>query len=144
MLYKDFIKNLKECPFCKLSGNQIVKENTHSYMVLSIAPYHKHHLLIIPKRHFEKILEATPEEDTDTLSLTRDGILLLNKLGYKNYVVLVREGDKETAKSVEHIHYHVIPDTPIGMIEGQGDRVVLTKSEMGEILNDFKKVLTLK
>lgn len=140
MLYKNFLKTQNGCPFCKSQTDEVLKENNSSYMTLSIAPYHKHHILIIPKRHFEKILDANQNENLDSLSLIKDGINILYKLGYKDFVFLVREGNGKTAGSIPHLHYHLIPDTPIGMLEGHSQRTVLSKNELDEVVKEIKSV----
>ncbi|MEK7089381.1 MAG: hypothetical protein AAB920_01025, partial [Patescibacteria group bacterium] len=73
MLYKTFLKKLNHCPFCE-SKDRIIKENKLAYLTYSLAPYHKHHMLAIPKRHDHAILDIKKNEMEDILALVRYGL----------------------------------------------------------------------
>lgn len=46
---------------------------------------------------------------------------------------MVREGD-DSNKSIKHLHYHLIPEDPIGDLNAAGKpRVVLTEKEIKEL-----------
>jgi len=49
---------------------------------------------------------------------------------------------KNTGKSIDHIHYHVIPNIHIGNIKhGGGDRFVMSENEIDEIMSEIKSVM---
>ena len=88
------------------------------------------HTLIVPKRHFSSLFEATPEERADLFSLLetcRD--LLIKTLKDKNlplptgWNVGVNVG-KDAGQTVEHLHVHLIPryegdmEDPTGGVRG--------------------------
>lgn len=144
MLYADYLKTLNRCPFCDEEhfAGQLVAENKSSALIVSLAPYHKHHLLIIPKRHLEKILEINEEEMLDIISLQKIGIKILYGLGYENMSVLVREGEN-IGKSVRHLHYHIIPNIMIGAenIAGGDDRKISTEEEILEFIEEMREAM---
>ncbi|MEI6711453.1 MAG: HIT domain-containing protein [bacterium] len=61
MLYKDFLKDLAYCPFCQPMRRVIVQEQ-NAFLTYSLAPYHKHHLLVIPNNHVEQFQDLTSQE----------------------------------------------------------------------------------
>ncbi len=70
MHYNDFLTTLKTCPFCELS-QRILLENNSAYLTYSLAPYHPDHLLVVPKRHVEHILDLTDDEIKDIDALEK-------------------------------------------------------------------------
>lgn len=141
MQYKDYIQNRSGCPFCATADRKLVRD-AHAYLTYAVAPYHKHHLLVIPERHVESITELTPEEELSVSELQKTALGILTKLGYQSSTLLVREG-KNSGKSVAHIHFHIVPDVVIGTLDGAhgGDRRVLSAEEIAETVLDIQKVL---
>ena len=84
MLYSEFIKKPRNCPFCEKS-NPIIKEDKFSYITIATAPYHRHHLMVVPKRHIEKIFDATEEENIEMLQKSIKHILTDKK--YAQYLI---------------------------------------------------------
>ncbi len=140
MLYKDFLKELTVCPFCS-NQNRFIDEREMAFLTYALAPYHKHHLLVIPKRHSEIISDLNDADNRDIDLLTNRAIGILKKLGYKNMSVLVRQGN-EAGKSIPHLHYHIIPDIRLGDIDHYGkDRVILADDEISKLVNELKNLL---
>lgn len=82
---------------------------------------------------------------TDIESLIRYGLTLLHKLGYRNCSVLVREGDTGGIKSIEHMHYHVVPAVALGDLDHYGkQRKIMTREEIKRVMSDFRKVARSK
>ena len=140
MLYKDFLATMSGCPFCD-GRNGIIKDNPNAFLTYSIAPYHKHHMLVIPKRHVLDFNDLKSEEMSDIIALQKTAQELLNKLGYKDYSILVRFGDN-SGKSVEHTHFHVVPDIRMGDVDHTGqDREVLSEEEIAVLMSEFLEVV---
>ena len=139
MLYKDFLKTIKTCPFCK-NEDRWIKETKTAFLTYSLAPYAKHHLLVIPKRHVTSFTNLKPVEEKDIDMLIMAGMKLLHKLKHKNISILTRDGD-HSEKSVEHLHYHLIPNHRIGDIDARGNkRRVMSEKEVQKIIKDFARV----
>ncbi len=133
MLYKDFLKTLTGCSFCEETKiNKNIVENSSAYLTYAIAPYHKHHLLVVPRRHVEIILDLNEEEVADLEDLQKRGMQLLKKLGYSNMTIVEREGDN-TAKSVPHLHTHLIPAARIGDLDHNGNEISIKTNENDSI-----------
>jgi len=139
MKYIDFLKSIKSCPFCDFEKIKII-ENENAFLTCPAAPYHPDHLLVVPKRHVVHILDLNDNETKDIDMLIKQGLKILTKLGYINMCVLVKEGDTRE-KSIEHTHYHLIPDIILGDSNHTGsDRVVMTDLEISNLKEKIKTV----
>ena len=140
MLYKDFLKTVTKCPFCG-GDNRIIKDMPGAYITYSIAPYHKHHLLVVPKRHVLDLSELSDEESKDIISLQKLGQEMLKKLGYKDYTILVRFGEN-SGKSVEHTHFHIVPEVRMGDVDNLWrERTIMNEEEINELMEEFRGLL---
>src|SRR5260221_14609851 len=136
MLYKDFLKGLTACPFCG-DKNRIIAENESAYLTYSLAPYHKHQLLVTPRRHTELLLDLSEKEMTDIESLVTIGLRILKKLGYRNISVLEREGDS-AGKSIPHLHTNIIPEMRIGPVGyDESERKILSEFEITALMTEI-------
>ncbi len=141
MLYKEFLDTLDECPFCS-GSNRVIVDGTHAYLTYALAPYHKHHLLVLPKRHVESVEELTDAEREEIEKLQGDGLRILQKLNYESISLLVREGPVNVNKSIRHTHYHVIPKIQIGDLDHYGQkRRILEENEITDVMREIQSVL---
>ncbi len=143
MNYKDFLKNEKGCPFCniKIIDQQKIIENNSAFLTIALAPYKKYHLLVIPRRHVTHMVKVTDEENLDIIHLEHTGIQLLKKLGHTSITIMSREG-KTTGRTVKHLHYHIIPDISLSVLDFNFDkRKVYSKKEMSEMTKKLKRIL---
>lgn len=145
MLYSEFLrknhspKNSDSCPFCKLTANRIFKSNRYAYVTYALAPYHKHHLLVIPKRHVESLLKLTATEEKAIMSLLDYATRLVHANGYEDCSILVRDGN-HINRSIRHLHYHIIPDVRIGDLDHRGKkRRIMTPQEIRDVSKDIEK-----
>ena len=117
MLYEKFLKKHHKCPFCNLMDEEILKQNKYAILTLARAPYIRGHLLVVPKKHVLKINKLSKKQKDAVEKLIYYGMKKLHKK-YKNVTVLYREGNKkEVGKSINHVHYHLIPELQIGAQE---------------------------
>lgn len=143
MKYSDFLVAEKEkpCVFCATDAKEKIIENKTAYLTFALAPYHPDHLLIVPKRHFEHILDITDEEAKDVDDLQKRGWAMLERLGYTSVSFIVREGD-HSGRSVTHIHFHDIPEIRLGDIDHNGDkRKILEPEEIPKLVARLKSVV---
>ena len=135
MLYHRYLKGLKTCPFCQ-SKERVLASKKHAYLTYAKAPYHKHHLLVVPKKHVVSLFAISRVEARDIDELIKLGTKILQKLEYNNFTILVREGDNSN-KSIKHVHYHLIPSDPIGDLNNKGKhRVVLTDRAIKKLVDE--------
>ncbi len=104
------------------------------------APYIKDHLLVIPKKHVLKLNILSRKQKQAIEDLIYYGMKGLHKK-YKNVTILYREGNKkEVGKSINHIHYHLIPNLKIGALN-------MSKIDHRELFAEekyIKKIIDLK
>jgi diadenosine tetraphosphate (Ap4A) HIT family hydrolase len=140
MLYDNYLKKLKICPFCE-SKDRVLLENKYAYLTYAKAPYHKHHLLVTPKRHVESLFDISKNEQKDIDELLKTGTKILKKLKYNNFTILVREGDNSN-KSIKHLHYHLIPSDPIGDLNWAGKpRSILSENDTTALLSKLLLII---
>ncbi|MDD3285374.1 MAG: HIT family protein [Patescibacteria group bacterium] len=101
------------CLFCKIVSGEVpsfqVYEDGRVLAFLDIAPVHKGHILVIPKRHYAN-LEEIPEEELQSLitAVKKCGLMLKEKLAYAGYNVS-ENNDPVAGQEIPHLHFHVIP-----------------------------------
>ncbi|MBF0485182.1 MAG: HIT family protein [Candidatus Omnitrophica bacterium] len=98
---------MSECVFCKNLPRII--ENELVYAVYDIKPISKGHALIIPKRHFEQIFEATLEESNAVKAMI---VAMKNRIQKEyepdGFNIWINCG-KAAGQIVMHAHVHLIP-----------------------------------
>lgn len=139
MIYTEYLKTLDTCSFCDYTQEKFL-ENEHAYLTFSIAPYHPDHLLVVPKKHVEQILDLDKTVMDSVQELQRKGVEILKKLGHTNLSLLVKEGDV-SEKSVAHIHFHIIPDVILETSDHLGaERRVVTQDEIDVLTTRIKQL----
>lgn len=138
MNYKELLKTDRACPFCELGDNNVIKKIRGAVLTYALAPYCKHHLLVTPGRHVEFFEELTNDEKKDIDDILLEGIKFLKALGHDSYSILLRNG-KKAGKTIEHLHYHIIPSVEVGSLENNNiDRCIMTDKEIDSLLKEFK------
>jgi diadenosine tetraphosphate (Ap4A) HIT family hydrolase len=101
------------CPFCAIDKQKtvVVQKKERLYVALSNPRLVRGHLLVIPKRHVEKLSELTKVEQRDlwdTVVEYQEKILSALSTGCdvrQNYHPFQRQGRVK----VDHVHIHLIP-----------------------------------
>ena len=134
MRYITVVKKLEKthtCPFCHEKKEHMLQEGKYFFVIPARAPYIKHHILIVPKRHVNLLMTLTHAELLEMHKLVDIRAKKLHKK-YKDVSLLLRDWlvtDPTISKSVNHLHFHLIPNVSVH-IESQ------TKSENRKRLDD--------
>lgn len=138
MLYADRLRQLgQHCPFC-YPEQEILAQNAHAFLTFALAPYHKHHLLVVPKDHMQSVFELQLEHYVALDTLSDLAFDLLRALGYDSLVTLTREGPK-SGKSIRHLHKHIIPEVAMVLQSGDlGSRQLLEAEEQAILAAEFR------
>lgn len=134
MRYITVVKKLEKihhCPFCHEKSENMLQEGKYFFVIPARAPYIKHHILIIPKRHVNLLMTLTHAELLEMHRLVDVRAKKLHKK-YKDVSLLLRDGlvkDTVIGKSINHLHFHLIPNVAVH-IESQ------TQSENRLRMND--------
>ncbi|MFA5142103.1 MAG: HIT family protein [Candidatus Woesearchaeota archaeon] len=105
-------KKKDDCIFCKIAKGEIpsakVYEDKDVIAFLDISPVNKGHTLVLPKHHYETIME-TPEfllhNIMDVIKKVSK-VLVITKKGGVN---VCQNNGKAAGQLVNHVHFHVIP-----------------------------------
>ncbi len=101
------------CPFCKIDEEKtrVVEEKEHTLVILSNPRLMEGHLLVIPKRHIEKMSELNEEEKNELLDTVIEyQEKILDKLA-KGCDIRQhhRPFQIEDDLKVDHLHIHLQP-----------------------------------
>jgi len=112
---------MTDCLFCKIAAKQIpakaVFEDDRCFAFRDINPQAPTHILIIPKRHFEKIADMTEldKELVGHLHWTAKQIAVQE--GLKDFRLVMNNG-LEAGQTVWHTHLHLLSGRPFGWPPG--------------------------
>ena len=135
-LWKDFD------PFLHLEKEELVDETEMFFVIPARAPYVENHLLIIPKRKVYVLRELTNKEKEDMYNLVDKWSRKLHTMhNWVNLLLrdgLIGSGDTEIQKSVNHLHFHLIPDCPIWSETAGSDRKWFDDEEYLELAKGIR------
>ena len=103
---------MTNCLFCKIVAQEIpsdkVLENSEFLAFRDIDPKAPVHVLVIPKKHFEDIVELSTNDDVLASGLMKFAteVAGIEKLE-KGFRIVLNTG-QEGGQSVQHVHAHVL------------------------------------
>ena len=100
---------VSDCPFCKLSGIELLLEHEHAFAFFDAFPVTEGHVLIVPKRHVATWFEATREEQHALLDLVDQAKALLDAEHHPDGYNLGINVGEAAGQTVPHLHLHLIP-----------------------------------
>jgi ATP adenylyltransferase len=117
------------CVFCdaQTTGDAeplVVFRGPHCFVILNLFPYNNGHLLVVPNRHIASLVDATPEELSEMIELTRRSeIALVEAFSPHGMNMGINLGKAAGAGILEHLHLHIVPrwngDTNFMTVVGQ-------------------------
>jgi len=99
------------CPFCKQDKSLLIKDGKLVYVQLSDPRLVDGHLLVIPKRHVERLAELTEEERKEIFDMTaefQDKVLGRFSAGC-DVKQNCRPFLSQSRLKVDHLHIHLLP-----------------------------------
>lgn len=109
------------CLFCKIAQkeikSEILFEDEMSLAFKDINPQAPTHLLIVPKRHIEKVADLTPADEPVVGRLYGVARKLAKEGGLTDYRLVVNNGSG-AGQSVWHIHLHLLAGRPFSWPPG--------------------------
>ncbi len=105
--------SVSDCVFCKMVAGQIpvtkIYEDEVVLSFLDIGPLSDGHTLVIPKQHFERLHDCSPEIISRVAScLGKIAGAVSAAVNADGYNVLCNNG-RAAGQLVEHLHFHIIP-----------------------------------
>jgi histidine triad (HIT) family protein len=103
----------EECLFCKIAMGEIptqkVYEDSEHMAFLDINPRNPGHTLVMPKKHYETIMEMPDHEIADLFRIVKK-MAIATKKGLKADGISIGQSNERAAGQViPHVHVHVIP-----------------------------------
>jgi diadenosine tetraphosphate (Ap4A) HIT family hydrolase len=99
----------KACPFCRIASEQIIAESSLTLSIRDAFPVSPGHTLVIPKRHFSDLFDATDDEIAEIWHALRQAADTLGaELHPDGFNVGVNVGEA-AGQTVSHLHVHLIP-----------------------------------
>jgi diadenosine tetraphosphate (Ap4A) HIT family hydrolase/5-methylcytosine-specific restriction endonuclease McrA len=100
----------KNCIFCEITSNKIIRENELVFVIYDNYPVTKHHCLIIPKRHIQKYSELYQPEINAISQLLNETQKDLEKKDKSIEGFNIGNNSGEVAgQTINHCHIHLIP-----------------------------------
>lgn len=102
-----------DCIFCKIVAGDIpaykVYEDDDVLAFLDIAPVHPGHTLVIPKKHYENLLDLPETEAAKLVSaIKKITPAVLAGVGANSFNLGLNSGI-EAGQAVPHFHWHIMP-----------------------------------
>jgi diadenosine tetraphosphate (Ap4A) HIT family hydrolase len=99
----------KPCPFCVLDPTRIIAEDELTVIYKDGFPVSLGHTVILPRRHFATLFEATEQEQLALFAaLAKAKSILDNFHQPDGYNIGINHG-QAGGQSVPHLHIHLIP-----------------------------------
>lgn len=99
------------CIFCRIARREapawIVFEDERSVAFLDLFPFTRGHLLVVPKRHVDRLVDLPREEHADCLGALSEACRRVERLS-PHYNVALNQGEL-AGQIIFHLHFHVIP-----------------------------------
>jgi len=133
------------CIFCKIIKGEIpsakVYEDNSTIAFLDIMPANKGHCLVIPKKHYETLLEIKDEDLVNITKTTKKIARALSlSMGNGSYNLVMNNG-KVAGQVVNHAHMHLIPRFKGDMINLNWSHKKYRDKEMEEFTKNIKKFI---
>lgn len=99
------------CIFCKIIKGEIpcakVYEDEDTIAFLDIAPVNKGHVLVLPKQHYETIVDCPEEIMKKVISSVKKVSESVKKIS--DGLCIMVNNFSASGQEVPHIHFHIIP-----------------------------------
>jgi histidine triad (HIT) family protein len=102
-----------DCIFCKIAAGQIpakiVYEDPHVVAFRDIKPEARVHVLVIPRKHVERVSALTTDADFEIVGhIHRAANKIAEKEGLLSGFRLVTNSGPDAGQTVDHLHYHLL------------------------------------
>ena len=131
---------MKDCIFCKIINKELpgkfIYEDDLIAIIMNINPATNGHLLVLPKKHSENLMDTDNEVITHALDIIRNNLypLLKEKLNCKGLTI---SQNNELGQEIKHYHIHLTPRYDNDLLEFNYNKdSLLPLDEVYNILNN--------
>lgn len=104
---------MNECIFCKIAQHEIpgkiLYEDDICMAFLDLSQATDGHTLVIPKKHFDHILDVDQDTLAHMMSVVQKMILKIQKIMNAKGFNVITNMNEVAGQSVHHFHIHIIP-----------------------------------
>ena len=135
-----------DCIFCKIVAGtiptKILNETPYSISFLDAFPLARGHVLVISKKHHQKIQDMSGEENNDLFSLVYQMLPKVDSITGST-LVAVHNG-KDAGQEIPHVHVHLVPrdkNDSAGPIHElfQSSSHKLSDADLNDLYSNLKK-----
>ena len=102
-----------DCIFCKLANGIIptnkIYEDDDFTVILDLSPANTGHALIIPKQHYDNLLELDDEIASKVLPLAKRIASVMKEVLNADGINIVQNNGVAANQTIPHFHTHIIP-----------------------------------
>ena len=96
----------------RISAAECFYETGLSYAIVNSSPLTRGHVLVIPKRTIQRVVDLTSEEHADLMiTAVRVGSKVQHHVGAYACTYAIQDG-VDAGQTVRHVHMHVVPRLP--------------------------------
>ncbi len=104
---------MEDCIFCRIVKGEIPSEKVYEdekFLAFADAnPIKEGHSLIVPKEHFETLLDLEEEYSKEYMDVIKKvSKILVEKHDAEGFNVVLNKG-RVAGQIIKHIHFHIIP-----------------------------------
>ncbi|MEI7527973.1 MAG: histidine triad nucleotide-binding protein [Elusimicrobiota bacterium] len=103
---------MANCLFCRIASGEInsriVYEDPDVLAFMDLNPQAPTHILIIPRRHLDRLTSAAPEDAELLGRLQLAAAKIAAELKVEGAFRLVTNNGRGAGQSVDHLHYHLL------------------------------------
>ncbi len=100
-----------DCIFCKIILKQIpakiLHQTPYSICFLDAFPLSKGHVLVIPKKHHQKVQDLTSDENSDLFSLVHTMVSKVDSITGSTLIAI--HNGEDAGQEIPHVHVHLVP-----------------------------------
>ncbi len=134
-----------DCIFCKLANGIIPTHSIYSdddfNVILDASPANRGHALIIPKQHFDNLLEADDEVAAKIMPLAKKIANAVKRVTGCDGVNIVQNNGIAAGQTVFHLHVHVIPRFDDDQQKIGWKQMSFTDEEQAATADELKKAI---
>ena len=130
---------MEDCIFCKIIKGDLpgkfIYEDELIAIIMNINPTTNGHLLVIPKKHYENLMDTPNEIITHSMDIIKEKIypFLKEKLNCKGLTIAQ---NNELGQEIKHYHIHLTPRYDNDLLEFNYNKDMLKPlDEVYNILN---------
>lgn len=131
---------MENCIFCKIIKGELpsktIYEDDLTAIIMNINPATNGHLLVIPKNHYENLIDTPNEIITHSMDIIREKIypLLKEKLNCKGLTI---SQNNELGQEIKHYHIHLTPRYDNDLLDFNYNKDML--KSLDDVFNDLNK-----